>query len=44
MKPQFEVGRELVGKGGIVRDPAAQQMACDKVATALAGSGFLDRH
>ena len=25
VKPQFEVGRELVGKGGIVRDPEAQQ-------------------
>src|SRR5438270_7589406 len=27
VKPQFEVGRELVGKGGIVRDEAAQQLA-----------------
>jgi len=31
VKPQFEVGRELVGKGGIVRDPEAQQQAVDKV-------------
>jgi 23S rRNA (cytidine1920-2'-O)/16S rRNA (cytidine1409-2'-O)-methyltransferase len=31
VKPQFEVGRELVGKGGIVRDPAAQQGAVDAV-------------
>lgn len=31
IKPQFEVGRELVGKGGIVTDPAAQQAACDRV-------------
>ncbi len=27
VKPQFEVGREGVGKGGIVRDPAAQDAA-----------------
>lgn len=40
VKPQFEVGRELVGKGGIVRDPAAQQAAVDKVRAALAGLGF----
>jgi len=27
VKPQFEAGREHVGKGGIVRDPEAQQLA-----------------
>jgi 23S rRNA (cytidine1920-2'-O)/16S rRNA (cytidine1409-2'-O)-methyltransferase len=31
VKPQFEVGRERVGKGGIVRDEAAQQDAVNKV-------------
>jgi 23S rRNA (cytidine1920-2'-O)/16S rRNA (cytidine1409-2'-O)-methyltransferase len=31
VKPQFEVGRERVGKGGIVRDEAAQQSAVAKV-------------
>jgi 23S rRNA (cytidine1920-2'-O)/16S rRNA (cytidine1409-2'-O)-methyltransferase len=31
VKPQFEVGRELVGKGGIVRDEAAQRVAVEKV-------------
>ncbi len=31
VKPQFEAGREQVGKGGIVRDPAAQQFAVEKV-------------
>jgi 23S rRNA (cytidine1920-2'-O)/16S rRNA (cytidine1409-2'-O)-methyltransferase len=31
IKPQFEVGRELVGKGGIVKDEAAQQAAVMKV-------------
>jgi len=39
VKPQFEVGRELVGKGGIVRDEAAQQSAISKVQTALAQLG-----
>ncbi len=31
VKPQFEVGRENVGKGGIVKDRAAQQGAVAKV-------------
>ena len=31
VKPQFEAGRENIGKGGIVRDPAAHQLAIDKV-------------
>jgi 23S rRNA (cytidine1920-2'-O)/16S rRNA (cytidine1409-2'-O)-methyltransferase len=35
VKPQFEAGRELVGKGGIVRDEAAQQAAVAKVEAAL---------
>jgi 23S rRNA (cytidine1920-2'-O)/16S rRNA (cytidine1409-2'-O)-methyltransferase len=35
VKPQFEVGRERVGKGGIVRDEAAQQDAVKKVRTAV---------
>src|ERR1035438_7158402 len=32
VKPQFEAGRENVGKGGIVRDPEAHQLAVDRVA------------
>jgi 23S rRNA (cytidine1920-2'-O)/16S rRNA (cytidine1409-2'-O)-methyltransferase len=40
VKPQFEVGRELVGKGGIVRDPDAHRSACDRVTTALGAAGF----
>jgi len=40
VKPQFEVGRELVGRGGIVRDELAQKGACDKVITAMAVAGF----
>lgn len=35
VKPQFEVGREQVGKGGIVRDPAAQAGAVEKVRLAV---------
>jgi 23S rRNA (cytidine1920-2'-O)/16S rRNA (cytidine1409-2'-O)-methyltransferase len=35
IKPQFEAGREHVGKGGIVRDPAAHQLAIDRVRTAV---------
>lgn len=31
VKPQFEAGRESVGKGGIVRDPRAHQFAIERV-------------
>jgi 23S rRNA (cytidine1920-2'-O)/16S rRNA (cytidine1409-2'-O)-methyltransferase len=40
VKPQFEVGREQVGKGGIVRDPDLQQAAVEKVRLALRSLGF----
>ena len=40
IKPQFEVGREQVGKGGVVRDPALHQAACDRVAGAVGALGF----
>lgn len=40
VKPQFELGRELVGKGGIVRDPAAHALACERVASAMQAAGF----
>jgi 23S rRNA (cytidine1920-2'-O)/16S rRNA (cytidine1409-2'-O)-methyltransferase len=35
VKPQFEAGRENVGKGGIVRDPEAQQYAVERVKEAV---------
>ncbi len=35
VKPQFEAGKEHVGKGGIVRDEAAQKAAIEKVRAAL---------
>ena len=40
VKPQFEVGRKLVGKGGIVRDPTAQAAAVEKVRQKLRDLGF----
>ena len=40
VKPQFEAGREQVGKGGIVRDPEVRQAACDRVAAAAEALGF----
>jgi len=39
VKPQFEVGRELVGRGGIVRDETAQLNAVKKVEAALQALG-----
>jgi len=40
VKPQFEAGREHVGKGGIVRDPAAHQLAIDRVAERFRSLGW----
>ena len=39
VKPQFEVGRERVSKGGVVRDPAAWRDAIEGVARALVELG-----
>jgi len=39
VKPQFEVGRQAVGKGGIVRDPKAQMAAVEKVRGAVIALG-----
>jgi 23S rRNA (cytidine1920-2'-O)/16S rRNA (cytidine1409-2'-O)-methyltransferase len=39
VKPQFEVGRDLVGKGGIVRDASAQQQAVEKIRAAVQSLG-----
>jgi 23S rRNA (cytidine1920-2'-O)/16S rRNA (cytidine1409-2'-O)-methyltransferase len=35
VKPQFEAGREHVGKGGIVTDPMAHQLAIDRVRSTI---------
>ncbi len=40
VKPQFEAGRQHVGKGGIVRDPAAHELAVDKVAECVRSLGW----
>lgn len=40
VKPQFEAGREHVGKGGIVRDPQAQHLAVEKVSATMRDLGF----
>ncbi len=40
IKPQFEAGREEVGKGGVVRDPAIRARVCDAVVAWLTDSGW----
>lgn len=40
VKPQFEVGREHVGKGGVVKDDEARQRALSEVAAFLEASGW----
>ncbi|MCJ2035327.1 TlyA family RNA methyltransferase [Methylobacterium sp. J-068] len=40
IKPQFEAGRERVGRGGIVRDAAVHAAVCDGVRDVLEGAGM----
>lgn len=40
VKPQFEVGKDRLGKGGVVRDPALRSEAVATVAEAAAGRGW----
>ncbi len=40
VKPQFEVGKDLVGKGGVVRDPEVRAAAVVRVAEAAADRGW----
>jgi len=40
VKPQFELERDQVGKGGIIRDPALHHRACQRVETAVQQLGF----
>ena len=48
IKPQFEVGRDQVGKGGIVRDPGARREVCERISAWVAAqpgwrvSGLID--
>jgi 23S rRNA (cytidine1920-2'-O)/16S rRNA (cytidine1409-2'-O)-methyltransferase len=39
VKPQFDAGREYVGKGGIVRDPVGHRVAIDRVRECVVGLG-----
>jgi 23S rRNA (cytidine1920-2'-O)/16S rRNA (cytidine1409-2'-O)-methyltransferase len=39
VKPQFEAGREHVGKGGIVREQAGREIAIERVRECVAGLG-----
>jgi 23S rRNA (cytidine1920-2'-O)/16S rRNA (cytidine1409-2'-O)-methyltransferase len=41
VKPQFEVGRGQVGKGGVVRDEAVRRGAVTKIRTWAAANGFV---
>ncbi|RKH42333.1 TlyA family RNA methyltransferase [Corallococcus sicarius] len=43
VKPQFEVGPDRVGKGGVVRDPAARQDAIDTVTAFVRAQGLAVR-
>ncbi len=40
VKPQFEVGRADIGKGGIVRDPELHESACARVRNAVEAQGL----
>jgi 23S rRNA (cytidine1920-2'-O)/16S rRNA (cytidine1409-2'-O)-methyltransferase len=40
VKPQFEVGAEPVGRGGIVRDPRCQELALRRVMIVAEEAGF----
>lgn len=40
IKPQFEVGRTMLGKGGIVKDPGAHRYAVERVLTASEAVGL----
>ena len=40
VKPQFEAGRDEVGKGGVVRDPAVHARVCDEAAAWFAARGW----
>lgn len=40
IKPQFEAGRDEVGKGGVVRDPAVHARVCGEVAEWISAQGW----
>ena len=44
VKPQFEVGKGQVGKGGIVRAPELHREACERVESAVKQPGLRNEH
>lgn len=40
IKPQFEAGRQEVGKGGVVRDPAVHNRVCDEAVAWVQSKGW----
>ncbi|MCA3573676.1 MAG: TlyA family RNA methyltransferase [Aestuariivirga sp.] len=40
IKPQFEAGREAVGKGGVVSDPAVHERVCGEIVAFLEAQGW----
>ena len=42
VKPQFEAGREEVGKGGVVRDPLVHERVCSEAAAWVESQGWTD--
>jgi 23S rRNA (cytidine1920-2'-O)/16S rRNA (cytidine1409-2'-O)-methyltransferase len=44
IKPQFEVGKDKVGKGGVVRDPALHQCVIDDFSGFFSHLGLLCAH
>jgi 23S rRNA (cytidine1920-2'-O)/16S rRNA (cytidine1409-2'-O)-methyltransferase len=40
VKPQFELDRDQVGKGGIIRDPTLHHQACQRVEKTVRQLGF----
>ena len=41
IKPQFEAGRQEVGRNGVVRDPAVHQRVCEDVRAWLTAAGWM---
>jgi len=43
IKPQFEVGRDRIGKGGVVRDPALHEAVIAEILAFTRGLGLISR-
>jgi 23S rRNA (cytidine1920-2'-O)/16S rRNA (cytidine1409-2'-O)-methyltransferase len=40
IKPQFEAGKDWVGKGGVVSDPLVHERVCGEIVAFLEGEGW----